>query len=111
MVAGPDLTLPILRSGVLAREFCRRVAFANVEAVFERCLYLRSGDDFICIGEPDIGNGPITLTGNLERLRNRKSLAGQIASINHEHITIGNSIRFALNESALWRPSDWPVCP
>ena len=26
-------------------------------------------------------------------------------------ITIGNSIRFALGQSAWWRPSDWPACP
>jgi hypothetical protein len=54
----PDVVVPILRSGILARQFCERVACAHVDAVFERCIYLRSGDDFVCIGEPGIGNGP-----------------------------------------------------
>jgi len=108
---GLDVIVPISRSGVLARQFCQRVAFANVEAVFERCFYLRSGDDFICIGDPDIGNGPITLIGNLRLLAGPKSLGGQIASIDQEHITIGHSVRFTLSQSGLWRPSEWPVCP
>jgi uncharacterized protein DUF2877 len=106
-----DIVVPILRSGVLARQFCERVAFANVEAVFERCLYLRCDGDFVCIGDPDIGNGPLTLIGDLRHLPRPKSLAGQIASISDERITIGSSIRFALSESALWRASDWPLCP
>ena len=60
-----EVVVPILRSGVLAREFCRRHARATIEAVFERSFYLRSGDEFICVGEPDIGNGPLTLIGHL----------------------------------------------
>ena len=52
----PDIVVPILRAGVLAQEFCKSVALANIEAVFERCFYLRTGGEFICVGEPDIGN-------------------------------------------------------
>ena len=58
---GPDVIVPILRSGVLAKEFCRHGAHAEVEAVFERSMYLRSGDMFVCIGEPTIGDGALTL--------------------------------------------------
>ena len=106
-----QVVVPIQRSGVLARQFCQRIALANVEAVFERCFYLRSGGDFICIGEPDIGNGPITLIGNLEALPTLKSLARQMASICREHITVGNSVRFTLDASKLWRPFGWPIYP
>lgn len=111
MLDRPHLVVPILRSGVLARQFCQRVVFATVEAVFERCVYLRSGDDFVCIGAPDIGNGPITLIANPGALPTLKSLAGQIALICGQHIAIGNSVRFTLDQSELWRPSDWPKCP
>jgi hypothetical protein len=111
MADRPDIVIPILRSGVLARQFCQGVAFANIEADFERCFYLRSGDDFICIGEPDIGDGPLTLIGDLAPLRTLKSLVGQIALIRGEHITIGNSVRFALDQTELWRPPGWPKCP
>ena len=111
MAAGPDPVVPILRSGILARDFCDRIGFASVEAVFERCLYLRSGDDFVCIGEPDIGNGPITLIANPGSLATVRSVAGQAALVCNERITIANSVRFALDQSELWRPFDWPVCP
>ena len=57
------MIVPILRSGVLAQQFCRARRAATIEAVFERSLYLRAGDGFICIGGPDIGNGPLTLIG------------------------------------------------
>ena len=107
----PDFVVQILRSGVLARQFCQGVAFANVEAVFERCIYLRSGDAFVCIGGPDIGNGPITLIGSLGVLPALKTAAGQVAVIRGECITIGNSVRFALDHSKLWCPSGWPTCP
>jgi hypothetical protein len=56
--------VPVLRSGVLAQDFCARIAQARVEAVFARSLYLRAGDSFLCIGGPDIGCGPITLTAD-----------------------------------------------
>ena len=106
-----DVVVSILRVGALAHRLCQRVGFANVEAVFDRCLYLRSDDDFVCIGGPDLGNGPITLIGNFEVLPAPKSLAGQVALISSERITIGNSVRFTLNHSELWRPTDWPLCP
>jgi Protein of unknown function (DUF2877) len=111
MANRPDVVVPILRSGILARQFCERVTFAQVEAVFERCFYLRSGDDFVCIGEPDIGNGPVTLIGNLSALPTLKFLAGGVVSISGEQITIGDSVRFTLNQSEVWRPLDWPPCP
>jgi Protein of unknown function (DUF2877) len=106
-----DVVVPILRSGVLAREFCRDATFAKVEAVFERCIYLRSGDDFVCIGEPGIGNGPITLIGHLGGLPTLKRLGGQTSFVCREWITIGNSIRLILHHSELWRPLGWPICP
>src|SRR3954453_17291029 len=111
MANRPGVVVPILRSGILARQFCERVSFANVEAVFERCFYLRSADDFVCIGEPNIGNGPVTLIGDLGPLPTLKSLAGQVSVICNEHITIGNSVRFALDRSELWFPFALPTCP
>ena len=99
MASHPDVIVPILRAGVLAQEFCRSVSRANVEAVFERCFYLRCGDKFICVGEPDIGNGPLTLIGNLGRLSDFDLRPGQSATVCERHITIGNSVRFKLDQS------------
>ena len=33
----------------------------HVEALFARSFYIRSGDAFICVGEPCIGNGPLNV--------------------------------------------------
>jgi len=106
-----DVAVPILRAGVLARRFCEGVAFANVEAVFQRCFYLRSGEDFVCVGDTDIGNGPTTLSGDLGALPSLEFLAGQVALIRGASITIGTSVRLALDRTELWRPLSWPACP
>jgi hypothetical protein len=107
----PHVIVPILRSGVLARKFYQSVALANVEAVFERSFYLRSGDEFICIGESEIGNGPITLIGNLGPLSNFELQLGHSAAVCDRHIVIGNSIRLTLDQSESWRSPPWPICP
>jgi hypothetical protein len=117
--------VPIVRSGALAREFCRQVAHAEVAAVFERSIYLRSGDMFVCLGEPGIGNGPLTLIADFRVPPPQPSPAsggggapslwrdlglhpGQSASISDRCITIGNSARFTFDHCELWRPPRWP---
>jgi len=108
---GLGVVVPIQRSGVLAQEFCHSVARAKVEAVFARSFYLRSGDAFICVGEPDIGNGPLTLLGNLRPLREIALQPGRSAAVCDRHITIGHSIRLTLDRIESWRPPPWPVGP
>ena len=95
---------------MLAQEFCQSVAFANVEAVFERCFYLRCGDEFICVGAPDIGNGPLTLIGNLGRLSDFALQPGRSAAVCDRHIAIGHSIRLILDQTESWHPPAWPIC-
>jgi Protein of unknown function (DUF2877) len=104
------MIVPILRSGVLAEALCRSAAGANLEVVFERSLYLRCGDEFICIGEPDIGNGPLTLTGSIG-WRPFALQPGQPVAVCDRHITIGDAVRFTLNKSESWRAPPWPASP
>ena len=111
LTAETEVIVAILRSGVLAREFCRRHARATVEAVFERSFYLRAGDEFICVGEPDIGNGPLTLIGHLGRLSDLALQPRQTAEVCDRHILIDNSICLALDQSEAWRSPSWLVCP
>ena len=111
LTADADVIVPILRSGVLARAFCQSVSRATVEAVFDRSFYLRSDDEFICVGQPNIGNGPSTLIGNLGRLSDLGLRPGQSAAVDDRQIMIGNSVRLALEQSAAWRSPPWPICP
>jgi hypothetical protein len=110
LYAEAEVIVPILRSGVLAQEFCRSHARATVEAVFERSFYLRSGDEFICVGEPEIGNGPLTLIGNLGRLSDLALQPRQSVEVCNRHILIDNSIRLTLDRSEAWRSPCWPIC-
>lgn len=107
----PDVIVPILRSGILAREFCRSHARANVDAVFERSLYLRAGDEFICLGQPAIGNGPLTLIADLRPLMELALQRGRSALITSRNITFGNAVRFDLDHCEPWSPPRWPVSP
>src|SRR4051812_15460382 len=109
--AHPHVIVPILCSGLLAREFCRTRTIAKVEAVFERSFYLRSGDEFICVAEADIGNGPLTLSGGPGALSRLRLRAGRSVEVCDRHFTVDNSIRLILNQNEAWRPPAWPVCP
>jgi hypothetical protein len=108
----PDIMVPIVRSGILAREFCRDAAHAEVAAVFERSLYLRREDMFVCLGEPAIDNGPLTLIADVGASRPLSALGfcpGEPASISDRCITIGCSARFTFERCELWRPPRWPL--
>jgi len=108
----PDGIIPILRSGILAREFCQRDARAEVAAVFDRSFCLRAGDRFICVGAPVIGNGPLTLIADSScRLTNLGLYPGRSAFISDQCIAIGDSIAFTLDRCEPWRPPPWPAPP
>jgi hypothetical protein len=101
-------SIPILRSGALAEAFCRSVARAKVEAVFDRSLYLRHGDDFICVGDPTIGNGPLTLIADTG-VSHLVLKPGDAAAVCARQITIGHAVAFTLERSEVWRPPPWPA--
>jgi Protein of unknown function (DUF2877) len=97
--------LSVVRAGVLAREFCRQSTRAEVAAVFERSLYLRAEDMFICLGEPSIGNGPLTLIADFSSSRLQRR---QPASISEQGIAIGDTARFSFDRCEPWQPPRWP---
>jgi hypothetical protein len=101
--------VPVVRAGVLAREIFRRGGQGEIAAVFDRSFYLRRGDDFICIGEPAIGNGPTTLivAARVAELRLRQ---GQRAFISSGGVAIGD-LRFELAACQTWRAPPWPKLP
>jgi hypothetical protein len=99
--------VPIARAGVLARKICRRGGRGEVAAVFERCLYVRIGDEFLCIGGPAIGNGPLTLIASV-RVSDLGLHRGEGASISERGIALGGLL-FDLDQCETWRPPRWAV--
>jgi hypothetical protein len=99
----------VVRTGVLAHEVCRRGGWGEIAAIFERSLYLRVGDDFICIGEPSIGNGPTTLivAARVAELGLRR---GQPAFIGDGCIVVGD-VLLDFDDCATWRAPPWPALP
>jgi Protein of unknown function (DUF2877) len=104
-----DRAVAVRRAGVLARKICRRGGRGEVAAVFERSFYLRIGEDFICIGETAIGNGPTTLivAARVAELGLRQ---GQQAFVSNGCIAVG-ALRLDLSNCATWRPPRWPKAP
>src|SRR5262249_13950845 len=98
--------IPIRRAGVVAAEFCKRPARAEVAAVFERSFYLRSGDLFVCIGERSIRDGPLTLIADLCVARLGLH-PGQPAIVAENRIAIG-AVTFISEGYAPWQPPPWP---
>jgi hypothetical protein len=78
-----------------------------VAAVFGRSFYLGSGGTFICIGEPPIGNGPLTLIARLGACRDLRLRPHQPAVVCADHIAIGNTV-LAFDRCEPWRPPAWP---
>jgi hypothetical protein len=98
--------IPIRRAGVVAAEFCKTPAGAEVAAVFERSFYLRSGDLFVCVGAPAIRNGPLTLIADMRAARLGLH-PGQPARIVENRIAIG-ATTFTCERCEPWRPPGWP---
>jgi Protein of unknown function (DUF2877) len=96
----------VLRAGVVARELCRRGGTAEVAAVSERSFYLRIGEDFICVGEQAIGNGPTTVivAARVAELGLRQD---QRAFLSRECLTTGDLL-FDLSECQTWHAMPWP---
>jgi hypothetical protein len=107
--ASVDRAVGVLRAGVVARDLCRRDGRGAVAAVFERSFYLRVGEDFICIGAPEIRNGPTTLIV-AARVAGLGLRQGQPAFITSECIRVGDLL-FDLSACQTWRAPPWSKLP
>jgi hypothetical protein len=103
------LVVPILRAGVVAMELCKVPGHAEVAAVFERSFYLRAGDLFVCVGEPAIGNGPLTLIAQT-RAAEIGLRPGQPAVISASGIAIG-AVMLIYDRYEPWQPPRWRQTP
>lgn len=104
--------IAIRHCGVLADDLCRRGGRAQVAGVFERSFYLQCGEDFLCVGVPAIGNGPLTLIADFGATRRGQFgvRAGEGAEISARQISLG-ALGLGLDRCKVWRPSAWPTAP
>lgn len=65
----------------------------TVEAVFDRSFYIRSADEFICVGEASIGDGPLNAV-----LRSGSKL---------QHLDVGDAVALGISTAAVWRVPAW----
>lgn len=100
-------TLRPLSVGAEARDALRSGRAGRVEAVFARSFYVRLGDDWICIGEPALGRGPLNLL--LDRaddwLREVRLHAPAVTA--HDILRLGDVV-LDLGGAAPWRPDPAP---
>lgn len=101
-----EVAILIRRAGALAAEFCKNPVRAEVAAAFARSFYLRSGDLFVCVGEPAIRNGPLTLIADMRTARLGLH-PGQPARIAENRITIG-AVTLMCERCEPWHPPRWP---
>jgi hypothetical protein len=105
----PERVIAIRRAGTLAQELCRHVRFAEVAAVFDRSVYLRAGESFVCIGASEIGNGPLTLIADSFRPSFLDLRAGQAAFVGEQGIRIGERTVLSLDGCEPWHTTPWAV--
>jgi len=78
--------------------------------VFARSAHLEADGDFLCIGDPSIGNGPLNATTDAiawARVAQGLPQVGSKARIAAETIAIGGVILDTATAS-LWQPPPWP---
>jgi hypothetical protein len=54
--------MELVSIGSAAGAFLARQNIAWIDAVFERSIYISNGADFLCLGGPDLGHGPLIAT-------------------------------------------------
>jgi hypothetical protein len=100
----------ILIWGARAERFVERHAAARVAAVFSRSLHLESDGDFICIGDPSIGRGPLNAVldgAGWMRLATALPPVGISARITLDAIRIGG-VALDTTRAEPWSPPPWP---
>ena len=65
----------------------------TVEAVFDRSFYIRGADEFICVGEASIGDGPLNAV-----LRSGSKLP---------HLDVGHAVSLGISTAEVWRVPTW----
>jgi Protein of unknown function (DUF2877) len=94
--------------GPHAQRFATRHAVARVTAVFNRSLHLEANGDFLCLGDANIGRGPLNAIVPTEAW---EQLGRAVPPVGSTVLVDRRSFGAATIDSAgaaLWRPAPWP---
>jgi Protein of unknown function (DUF2877) len=101
--------------GIIARDILTSGATVEVAAVFDRSTYLQLAGGFVCVGTPEIGDGPINATITVPTTATFAALGFHVGiegRVEAERIVFddGPAIEFA--NAAIWlppEPATWTV--
>ncbi len=94
---GLSAIAPLVRIGSIgarAAQLLDQHADWTVAATFDRSFYIRCGDEFICIGDERIGNGPLN--------------ALLAAGSRLPQLEIGVPLNLDLSTAKIWKADPWP---
>jgi Protein of unknown function (DUF2877) len=99
--------------GSHAQRFAERHPVAQVAAMFARSLHLEADGDFLCLGDPSIGRGPLNAIVSGDAWA---ALGRMVPPVGSSVLIDRRSIRIAgaaidRTGAALWHPAPWPTAP
>jgi hypothetical protein len=99
----------ILEIGVLARRALSDGARGEVAAVFARSAYLVIAGQWICVGTPAIGAGPLNVVCAALPWRHGAAIAvGDPVAVRGTSLSIGSSWRLSFAAATVWCPPSRP---
>jgi hypothetical protein len=95
--------------GPSAAATLRACSELEIVAVFERSLYLRHGDSFVCLGATSVGDGPLNvLIESGEPFLARRPIGEVVRSAEHR-ISFRGDETLCWADAGLWSMPSWPL--
>jgi Protein of unknown function (DUF2877) len=99
----------IISIGRHAAATLRSCTELQVAAVFERSLYLRHGNDFICIGDASIGDGPLNaLVSHFDQRPDGVPIGGVVRSAD-DCLSFSDGTTLIWAAATRWTMPPWPA--
>ena len=104
--------LQVVSVGSVAKDFLDGARHAWLDAAFERSLYLSDGSNFLCLGGPDVGRGPLNalLASSPPRGWTSKFVPSALVGLRAGQISFGDTV-VDWRGATLWKPPAPPLDP
>ena len=104
MRAEPADAARVLTLGEAARAALRAGRRGNLAAVFDRAAYARLGDDWLCVGEQGIGDGPLNVLCTAAAWFGAAPRIGDPVVCGTGTLHIGDALLLDWSQASSWRP-------